>query len=144
MRYVLPGIVCVALVGCGSGVSPTADVTGEVTLDGKPLETGVIIFETTGARPSTGKIENGKIVEVTTYKTGDGASVGQSKVSITAFKPPESVEVSHPGDEMPTDANYMVGTLLLPERYSNPESSGLTAEIKEGENNVVKFDLVSN
>lgn len=42
---------------------------------------------------------------------------------------------------MPVDANYMgVGESLIPAKFNNPETSGLTAEIKPGKNSL-QFDV---
>ncbi len=41
----------------------------------------------------------------------------------------------NPGDAIMVDKNYMSGgDSLIPARYNNPATSGLTAEINKGEN----------
>lgn len=129
------------LNGC-SGKAPLAKVKGTVTLNGQPLAKGTIIFETPGQRPATGRIENGEIVEVTCYATGDGVPVGSHKVAIAATEEAASAVVENPGQAKAPGANYMSGKSLIPTRYNDPTTSGLTAEIKRGEN-VLEFKLVS-
>jgi hypothetical protein len=128
--------------GC-SGKASLAHVKGTVTLDGKPLAKGTIIFETAGQRPATGRIENGEIVDVTCYKTGDGAPIGSHKVAISAAEEAASAVVENPGDAKAPGPNYMSGKSLIPSRYNDPSASGLTAVIKRGEN-VLEFKLTSD
>jgi hypothetical protein len=113
-----------------------------VTLNGQPLARGTIRFETTGERPATAVVENGQIVEATTYKTGDGVPIGSHKVAVFANADAASAVVDDPGKAPPPGANYMSGKSLIPARYNDPEKSGLSAEIKSGEN-VVEFKLSS-
>lgn len=133
--------VCALAAGC-SDRPALAPVKGTVTFDGKPLAAGSITFEAKSVRPATGKIVNGEIVELTTYDPGDGVPVGQHKVSITATEDAASAVVPNPGDAKAPKANYMVGKSLIPARYNDPATSGLTAEIKKGEN-TVEFKLTS-
>ncbi|WP_435020473.1 hypothetical protein TA3x_001848 [Tundrisphaera sp. TA3] len=134
-----------ALAGCGPAHPGLAKVAGTVTLDGKPLPRGTIVFEAPDERPAIGQIEGGSIAEVTTYEPGDGAPQGRVKVAITANEDPPaggSAEVANPGDRKKMPANYMSGKSLIPGRYNDPGTSGLSAEIKPGEN-TVRFDLSS-
>lgn len=128
--------------GCGSDRPELARVKGTVTLDGKPLSKGTITFEAVGKRPATGTIENGQITEVTTYDAGDGVPVGSHKIAISATEAPASAVVANPGEAKAPRADYMTGKSLIPTRYNDPTASGLTAEIKSGEN-TVEFKLTS-
>lgn len=122
---------CVALLGgCGgaqSQQSPLGKVTGTVEYNGKPLPQGTIAFISEKARPASGKIKDGQIIEVTTYTSDDGAPIGKHKVTITA--------VDNPNADM-----YTKTKSLIPVKYNDPNKSGLTAEIKTGDN-ALKFDL---
>lgn len=130
-------ILVMALVeaGCTSGRVELARVKGTVTLDEKPLAHGTITFESSGKRPATGKIANGEIVEVTTYQTGDGVPLGMHKVAIWSNEEAPSAVTTNPGAAK-TGANYMSGKSLIPTMYNDPNTSGLSAEIKSGENTV--------
>ena len=75
-------LVCLAAcLGCGTGL---ATVEGTVTFDGKPVESGSIVFEPAdGAGPSAGgQIQNGK------YQLAGEAGVmpGKKVVRITAIR----------------------------------------------------------
>jgi hypothetical protein len=134
----------VLCVGCQSSDQiATAPVSGTVTLDGKPVATGTVMFEKAGARPATGQIKDGKIVEVTTYQPDDGAAVGQHQVAIFVTSAPKTAVANDPGQVQKFDPNYMGGGSLIPTRYNDPKTSGLTAEVKSGGPNEFKFELTS-
>ena len=138
MRNALFIIMIVAVAGCG-GV-PMAQVKGTVKYDGKPLKSGTIRFEAPGVKPATGKIVDGEIVELTTFKANDGVPVGNHKVAVWALEEAASAVVANPG-ESKTGANYMAGKSLIPAIYNDPATSGLTAEVKSGAGNTVAFEL---
>lgn len=131
-------LICpLTLTGC-SDKPKMAKVKGTVTLDGKPLPFGTVTFEAKGLRSATGKIVNGEITEVTTYDPGDGAPVGSHRIAVTANAEPGSAVQANPGDP-PAKApkgDYMSGKSLIPSAYNDPATSGLTADITSGENNV--------
>ena len=82
--YCAAGVLLVCLAAClGCGTS-LATVEGTVTFDGKPVESGSIVFEPAdGAGPSAGgQIQNGK------YKLAGEAGVmpGKKVVRITAIR----------------------------------------------------------
>lgn len=140
MRYVPFALIAFSLFLAGCGGVRLAPVKGTVTLNDKPLANGTIRFETPGQRPATGKIVNGQILEVTTYKTGDGAPIGSHKVAIWANEEEASAIVANPG-ESKTGPNYMGGKSLIHADYNDTEKSGFKAEIRSGEN-VVEYKLV--
>jgi hypothetical protein len=132
----------VSLLGC-SNKPALAKVTGTVTIDGKPLPQGTIIFETAGNRSATGKIVNGEILDVMTYVEGDGATVGLNKVAIVSTEEVYGFSgVANPGEKEPPKAKMTVPSSLVPKRYNDPNGSGLTADIKKG-GNTVEFKLTS-
>lgn len=126
----------VGVLGCGkSALPPRARVTGQVTLDGKPLTSGTILFvpdtaQGTSGPPAIGFIDPQGRYELTTDRDsfGDGAVLGRHKVSIEAR---DSVE---PG---------AVSQSLVPPVYANPETSGLVAEVQAGRVNTIDFGLSS-
>ncbi len=113
------------LSGCSGGNS-TAPVSGEVTYKGQPLEQGTITLYPEKGRPVSGRIEKGKIVDVTTITPNDGAAPGNYDVAI------ESREK--------TSDMYAKPKSFIPARYGVAKQSGLKAEIKSGRNDL-KFEL---
>ncbi|MDR1385739.1 MAG: hypothetical protein LBJ67_18095 [Planctomycetaceae bacterium] len=120
-------------------------IEGTVTYDGKPLEKGAVTFSVRGTREATGLIENGEIRNVTTFKEGDGAPIGEASVAVIAWKEAKKDPVEKISVDMQTpggDSSNNIGgeTLLIPLRYTNPETSGLKTTIQKGVNQV-QFDL---
>lgn len=134
-------LICMA-PGC-SNRPPMGQVKGTVTLDGRPLTKGSLTFEAPGLRPATARVENGQIVEATTYDLGDGVPVGSHKVAASATADvADAAPGANPGDAKAPKLNYMSGNSLIPTRYNDPGKSGLTAEVKKGAN-TLDFKLVS-
>lgn len=123
------GLLCTLLVGCGgsSGMPPVAKVEGTVTYKGQPLATGNIVFYPVNGRSGSGEIKDGKIGPMTTFETGDGVPLGPNKVTIQAF------------DKPVVDMNTK-RTSIIPTKYGDANTSGLTADIKAGTNKLT-FDL---
>jgi hypothetical protein len=128
-------VAAMSSVGCGDGRMPLGKVSGVVTVDGKPLSKGQIVF-VTDTRRAFGSIEDGKIVDVTTYQAGDGVSLGTHKVAIRP-KVDESEMMSLPKGKSPFSLDGSV-----PVKYHKASTSGLIAEIKRGDN-AVEFKLNS-
>jgi hypothetical protein len=118
----VPLSISVLATGCG-GVKPLP-VTGKVTLDGKPLAKGTISFHPDKSKgntlnsPAVGNIENGEF-SVAAGKD-KGVPAGWYKVEIRSSVP------INPKDE------YSEHKSVISEKYADPATSGLTAEVKEG------------
>jgi len=117
-------ILSVLLSGCGAGAPPgSTKVSGNVTWQGAPLESGVITFRGTGAEGSAGApIVKGQ------YSTE--CLPGSKRVEITANRT-SSDKKDNLG--MPLVEQY------VPENYNT--KSELTKEVKAGATNVFDFDL---
>lgn len=133
--------VLVALITCGcSGPEgpATFTVTGSVSLDGKPVSTGQIIFHDVAGteRAYAGVIKDGKFSFPST--------AGQKKVSITS---PQEVAGSSiivggtPGD--PVSAENPAPQILesIPAKYN--EKTELTADVTPTGDNTFPFELTS-
>jgi hypothetical protein len=71
-----------------------------------------------------------------TFSTSDGALLGPQKVTVIAF---DSGTFDRPAYDMPATQK---SKSLVPEKYSSPGTSGLTFEVKPGDNEA-NFDLSS-
>ena len=138
----LLGGLAAALAGALAGCSPRgptlAEVSGTVTLDGRPLARGTITFEAAGCRPATARILDGRIIEATTYHARDGVPVGEQRIAIFSRADPAAAKPAPAPQGAPSAAARfppsMAGPLLLPARYNDPVSSGLSAIIRPGQN----------
>lgn len=123
--------------GCGSRHPPLGSVTGTVRYNGRPIAEGQILFEVAGARPAQGTIVDGRIVDVTSYAAGDGAAIGHARIAV--FATPASVSLytqgqGGPGAPTTTATPPSGGPSLIPVKYNDPETSGLSHEIVPGVN----------
>jgi hypothetical protein len=122
-RSVLWLLATTLLLGCGTNApvdERRTSVSGTVTFDGKPLPAGNIVFDSTESRLSTTATINQGV-----YATSR-AAIGNNEVSIET----ESLRYGFPA-----------GYVKIPERYTNPMTSGLTADVKTGENKNINFEL---
>jgi hypothetical protein len=122
-------IAVISLTGCSrSHERETAKVSGIVTLDGKPLTRGTVMFVPAAGRAGTGVIAADGSYQLTTYQPDDGALVGSHKVSVA---------IPLGSETAPAAASP------IPQRYSSAESSGLTFEVKAGEENRIDLKLTT-
>lgn len=132
--------VCmVAGSGCGQRKDEIklAPVTGRVMLDDKPLTTGTVYFIPDRSKGTKGPLSIGPLDAEGRYRikgAGDrwGAVVGFHKIRI----------------EVPTAATSEMSVAAQPEaanlsKYNDPETSGLTYEVKSGSSNQADFHLAS-
>jgi len=142
MGRALSVLVCalclIATAGCGNDHPSLAPVSGTVSYKNEPLPGGTILLEVPGSRRATGKIVDGQITEMTTFDPNDGAPIGQARIAIfsteaTQWQAPAK-KPSSPAEWTADAAPPMVSTSRIPEKYNDPKTSGLTWEIKAGEN----------
>jgi hypothetical protein len=126
-------MITMMAVGCGSRRPGLGRVAGTVTLDGQPLAHGTLTFEARGLRPATARIVDGRIVEATTFRAGDGVPVGAHTIAVFAREAGVGTTASDPGTAG-FAADGMVGRSLVPRRYNHPATSGLSATIVGGTN----------
>ena len=119
------------LCGCSESGPNLAPVKGKVLLDGQPLSSGRISTVPAAGRGANGAIQPDGTFELTTESPGDGAVVGTHAVSVVSYAP---------GGEGPEGGR---GELLVPERYTTDLTSGLTIEVKPGEENAPVLELTS-
>lgn len=134
IRFVVLALAII-MTGCAEQVEkkPTAPVKGTFTFQGKPLETGeIVFFPDSGERIANGKIQPDGTFVLTTYDEGDGAFPGTHKVTIVSERDMEGVSAEDPEASM--EPSY------IPTKYNLQKTSGLTAEVKDGENEI-NFEL---
>lgn len=154
--YQISCAVCVLLTlslgGCFGGSTPsdrpeTYSATGTVTHNGQAVDEATVMFlpvdaGTAGTRAAVARTDaSGKFV-LTTFEGGDGALPGSYKVAIyKAFQPPmpeeETAEGGPGGGEPPAPPAQE----LLPIKYKDPNTSGLTAEVSASGANTFTFEL---
>jgi hypothetical protein len=129
------GVLLLAFSGCGQ--SDRASVSGRVTLDGQPLQSGSITFFPTGNTkgPTAGDVIEGGIYSVSASR---GPVAGQYRVEIRSMrKTGRKIRVP-----VPAPPGTMMDELVsgIPAIYN--DESTLTAEVIKGKNHF-DFDLKS-
>jgi hypothetical protein len=120
---VLSALGGVCLAGCGA--SPVVRVQGKVTVEGKPLPQGVVIFQPDPARNNSSAQEaRGAIRADGSYDLLTngrlGVMPGRYKVCVVAVS------------KRPTPKGGWTVRPLIPPKYGNPATSGLEVEAGPG------------
>lgn len=118
-------LLCV-LFGCAGeakDVPKLGQVSGTVTMDGKPLADADLVFEPKSGSPSVGKTDKDGNYQLAFNQDSIGAVIGQHTVRISKFGEPGS----------PDDTKNQIS-----EKYGS--KSTLTADVVAGDN-IVNFDL---
>jgi hypothetical protein len=148
MKHLCSHLVALAaavffIAGCGSSNElDMVPIRGEVTYNGQPVTEGSVVYipvESTG-RQATGKIQPDGSFQLTTREANDGAVVGEYKIVVHAVKAPWEEMPSR--EEMEKRGRQpIVMTYIVPERYANPETSGLTDNVDSSHSGFKKLEL---
>jgi len=129
--------------GCGRTGPLMAEADGKVTYQGKPVPGATVVFITELGQPAMGQTDaEGKFTLLTQGQAG--ALVGPVRVSITAIheKRPLTDQEMDQGKYIPPELLNSLRKNLIPTKYSNPDTSGLSATVSEDpEKNHFDFDL---
>ena len=141
--------VLVVAAGCGGGVGlpegETGTVSGKITFDGKPIPAGSLV---TFANEKHGFIATGTVAADGTYslqmRGGPDILAGAYRVAVTppTSAQPEMSQAEY--DKMMTEGGKPPEPKKvseIPKKYQAPEGSGLTYEVKAGENTGADFEL---
>jgi hypothetical protein len=112
-RIVVAGLLLCCAIGCGGA----GYISGVVKLKGEPLDGGSIITFHREGRGYSGAID-----KTGAYTISDPVPPGPAKISV--FTPPM---ILAPGQTAPPK------TMQVPAKYADPEKSGLTYEVRSGQ-----------
>lgn len=135
-RHLLAIPFVVALAGCGQQGTQLKGIqaTGTATLDGVPLEMGLIVFEPEGG----GESASSQITKDGSFKLYD-VKPGRYKVAVktsmyAGMADQGKKAAAKAGDGRPVAVRNLEGTLrAVPAKTETTETSGLTAEVKAGQ-----------
>jgi len=120
-------VAAILTVGCSvKQAHNTAPVKGKVTYKGKAIPTGTVMFVPDEGPAATGEISADGSYRLSTYSTGDGAVIGHHQVAVIALQ----VTTGLPEKRNP------IPPPLVPPKYMDHSRSGLTADVKLGDNEV--------
>jgi hypothetical protein len=132
-------LVSVILTTVAGGCGPkrtVATVSGKVTYRGKPVAFGTVNFRLRdGTQISRGIIKPDGTFQMQTSDGIPGADLGVNLVRITCY------EIQNPSGAKPDPRFKPFGRLLIPPKYIQFETSGLTVDVQPDKANVVAFEL---
>lgn len=144
--FVFPAVcILVFVAGCGGEDDKWADerptpvpATGTVLYQGEPVAEATVLFIPIGHNHAATALtdETGQF-QLQTFDPGDGAVPGEYKVTV------RKVEVITAGGAAQDDveAPPPVERSLLPVKYADANTSGLTASVKDEGENTFNFEL---
>ena len=130
----LTGFAVLLIAGCSKpSTAPVYPVHGQVLLNGKPLADAIVSFHAQNSGehetfPTAHTDAQGNF-SLTTYSTGDGAPEGAYSISLVCFR---SRSAKNAGGRTEN---------VVPQRYASPSSSGLTAKVVPGANELQPLKL---
>lgn len=141
------GALCLFAAGCGDQGRNTVPVSGTITWNGEPLSCGPqspgsVTFQTSSGgagRLAVGSIDDSGEYQLTTFEPGDGIAPGEYQVRVNVMR----ILVA-PDPTPGVSVAKAVGKRerVLPDKYYNVQTSGLTATIKEADRaRTIDFDL---
>ena len=148
MKFQLHFVCCVLVlgfVGCGgSGDAPkTGEVTGTITVDGKPGTNLQVVFQPEKGRPSFAMTDESGSYSLVYTDAAGGAKLGQGFLSISSMEETNGEGYSDEEDEGEVEVEEAdTSDPLIPAKYNaeaadNPE---MQVEIK-ADGNVFDFDI---
>ncbi|MEN6492778.1 MAG: carboxypeptidase-like regulatory domain-containing protein [Thermoguttaceae bacterium] len=135
-------------LGCSGGGPDigTVKASGTVTYKGAPVEGAQVAFLPDGSgRAAAATTDASGRFTLNTAGSGDGAIPGSYKVIVTKVAPNTAAPAgsSQEGGAAASVAGGQTAAAqdLLPAKYKNPATSGLTAKIDKGAKNDFTFEL---
>lgn len=131
IRALILTFITLSFSGCGEEGLKYAKVEGTVTVDGKPAQTGTVLF--VPQQGTEGGVSSGTITKDGTYTLvgpkGKGVVVGTHKILVQC-------PMEGSGPDSGQDPQQGAPPCIIPAKYANERSSDITKEVTEGENKI--------
>jgi len=143
--YILGVVLTLSLIGCSGGLKVNY-VEGTITHNGAPLEGAMVTFtpKTEGkGLMASGTTDSRGVYKLTVIQGGTkdkGTAEGEYMVSLMK-KTDFPIRMDPPPPAYPDSAEVPIYGSVFPKKYTNPNTSELTASIKSGKNLKVDFEL---
>lgn len=156
-RYGLGLAVLIVISGCGGDgeENPTVvPVKGTVMYKQKPVEGATVSFMAKGAsRAASGVSDASGSFQLSTYAANDGAVIGEHVITISKVKAEAQSQADPTANmndpsklstewESTKDGDPEASKTLLPEKYSNPNTTPLKETVSEDGENTFVLQLV--
>jgi hypothetical protein len=141
------GFVVLAIVaaGCGQSGPTTIPIHGEVLHNGNPLQEGLVVYlpkNSDNTRQASGRIQRDGTFELTTFKSGDGVVPGEYSIIVYPSGSPGSGGLTREQMEAAAQSgNRQQHRSIIPDKYSDPEASGLSDTVNADHSGVKRIEL---
>lgn len=142
-KSLLLGMVCLiaTVSGCGGKQEEGPEmgqVSGTIKYKGQPAKKATVVFHPdlgtdANGLPASGETDDDGHYTLRTIKPGDGARLGKYKVTVELRGPDKPLPAGQTSTGMP-GANTMPGDPIIPQKYFQPHTTDLAAEVKSGSN----------
>ena len=133
-------MLAAAVGGCGASDMPgLVPIQGTVTYQGSPLPEGELRYipqDASSGRMARGKIRDGNF-SLTTARRDDGVKPGQYKIVVIAYGPEREPDRDAQGFVIKAYER----PLLVPQKYTKPETTPLTDSVDGNHRGEVQFEL---
>jgi hypothetical protein len=129
--------------GCGSEPK-TIPIQGEATFNGQPMTDGVVVYlpkEPGLARQASGRIMADGKFELTTFKKADGVVPGEYDIVVYAYEAHPGEPKSRTEHEAIAKAGGLKRGFVIPAKYVNPRTSGLSDSVNSDHSGFKKLEL---
>ena len=121
-----------AIVGCSSGIT-LLPVSGQVTLDDKPVAGAAVLFQPVAGGPAASGVTDADGNYTLETANRKGAVPGEHKVTVT------KKIVKGVREDETVDASGVQIQWLVPEKFSDPDKSGLKRTVARGGDYVLQL-----
>jgi hypothetical protein len=143
--HLAPLAALLFLAGCGSKSGlDTVPIKGEVTYNGKPLADGTVVYlpeQGSSGRQAMAPIQSDGSFSLTTQTANDGVMKGKYQIVIFAYEPQSAEPKTREEIEALVNKGGSERGFVIPEKYTDPEKSGLSDIVDESHSGFKKIEL---
>jgi hypothetical protein len=137
-------LFAVCATGCGSGGPVTIPIHGEATYNGQPMTDGIVVYipqDSSIGRQASGRIQPDGTFELTTFTKADGVVLGEYDIVVYAYAPHPGEPKTRAEHEAVAKAGGLKRGFVIPEKYVNPQTSGLQDTVNSDHSGFKKLEL---
>jgi hypothetical protein len=137
-------VLAACALGCGKGGPVTIPIRGEAFYNGQPMKDGIVVYlpkQPGVARQASGRILPDGTFELTTFKKADGVVPGDYEIVVYAYAPHPGEPKTRADHEAIAKAGGLKRGFLIPAKYVNPRTSGLSDTVNSEHSGFKKLEL---
>lgn len=125
----------ILLTGC-EPPQKLAPFSGKVIYKNQPLKFGGVMFQPEAGQPARATIMSDGTFTLSTFREGDGATIGKNQVRVTCFPSQQPA-----GEASASQGELATGGSFIPPKYNDFSTSGLVVEVQATKNDGVIIEL---